>query len=168
MCEPSVALECGSDQPRARLTAGPDVREHPCQPRWASFLKVSCEKTAVKTRAFRSEIIIMSVTVRATKLVLIIRIKIRACFARDLAVPLQFTFRRPCTRYRDRGRLGRRLGKQALPLTLQLIHTVTLMGLDVVAYNNTVIYNGIRLPKIWVLFEHAQTVDTGLFFPAQL
>ena len=57
MCEPSVALECGSDQPRARLTAGPDVREHPCQPRWASFLKVSCGKTAVKTRAFRSEII---------------------------------------------------------------------------------------------------------------
>ena len=69
MCEPSVALECGSDQPRARLTAGPDVREHPCQPRWASF-RVSCGKTAVKTRVFRSEIIIMSVTVRATKLVL--------------------------------------------------------------------------------------------------
>ena len=67
MCEPSVALECGSDQPRARLTAGPDVREHPCQPRWASFLKVSCGKTAVKTRAFRSEIIIMSVTVDSSR-----------------------------------------------------------------------------------------------------
>ena len=65
--EPSVALECGSDQPRARLTAGPDVREHPCQPRWASFLKVSCGKTAVKTRAFRSEIIIMSVTVDSSR-----------------------------------------------------------------------------------------------------
>ena len=97
MCEPSVALECGSEQPRARLTAGPDVREHPCQPRWASFLKVSCGKTAVKTRAFRSEIIIMSVTVDSSRdeafacAQLIIRIKIR-----DLAVPIQFTFRRPC------------------------------------------------------------------------
>ena len=80
MCEPSVALECGSDQPRARLTAGPDVREHPCQPRWASFLKASCGKTAVKTRAFRSEIIIMSVTVDSSRdacAQLIIRIKIR-------------------------------------------------------------------------------------------
>ena len=67
MCEPSVALECGSEQHRARLTAGPDVREHPCQPRWASFLKVSCGKTAVKTRAFRSEIIIMSVTVDSSR-----------------------------------------------------------------------------------------------------
>ena len=28
--------------------------------------------------------------------------------------------------------------------------------------NFTVIYNGIRLPKIWVIFEHAQTVDTRL------
>ena len=53
MCEPSVALECGSDQPRARSTAGPDVRDHTCQPRWASFPKVSTSfgKTAVKTRA---------------------------------------------------------------------------------------------------------------------
>ena len=101
MCEPSVALECGSDQPRARLTAGPDVREHPCQPRWASFLKVSCGKTAVKTRAFRSEKIIMSATVDSSRdeafacAQLILRIKIRARFARDLAVPLQFTFGRP-------------------------------------------------------------------------
>ena len=53
MCEPSVALECGSDQPRTRSTAGSDVGEHPCQPRWASFPKVSFGKTAVKTRAFR-------------------------------------------------------------------------------------------------------------------
>ena len=31
-------------------------------------------------------------------------------------------------------------------------------------YNFTVIYNGIRILKIWVIFEHAQTVDTGLSF----
>ena len=94
MCEPSVALECGSDQPRARLTAGPDVREHPCHPRWASFLKVSCGKTAVKTRAFRSEIIIMSVTVDSSRdeafacAQLIIRIKIRARLGRTTSIHL--------------------------------------------------------------------------------
>ena len=32
-------------------------------------------------------------------------------------------------------------------------------------YNFTVIYNGILLPKIWVIFEHAQTVDSRLSFP---
>ena len=32
-------------------------------------------------------------------------------------------------------------------------------------YNFTVIYNGIQLPKIWVIFEHAQTVDARLSFP---
>ena len=29
----------------------------------------------------------------------------------------------------------------------------------------TVIYNGIRLLKVWVVVEHAQTVDTELSFP---
>ena len=51
MCEASVALECSSDQPRARSTAGPDV-EQPCKQQWGSFPKVSFVKT-VKTRAFQ-------------------------------------------------------------------------------------------------------------------
>ena len=32
-------------------------------------------------------------------------------------------------------------------------------------YNFKIIYNGIRLPQIWVIFEHTQTVDTRLSFP---
>ena len=52
MCELEPA-DCGSAQPSASSTAGPDVGERPCQPRRASFPKVSFGKTAVKTRAFQ-------------------------------------------------------------------------------------------------------------------
>ena len=44
---------CGSAQPRSRSTAGSNLGEHLCQPRWASLPKVLFGKTAVKTRAFR-------------------------------------------------------------------------------------------------------------------